>query len=27
VGRSVAYVSIVTTQPAQTVDLGQAEGG
>jgi calcium-translocating P-type ATPase len=25
-GRSVAYVSIVTTQLAQTVDLGQAEG-
>jgi magnesium-transporting ATPase (P-type) len=27
VGRSVAYLSIVTTQLAQTVDLGQAEGG
>jgi calcium-translocating P-type ATPase len=26
VGRSVAYLSIVTTQLAQTVDLGQAEG-
>jgi magnesium-transporting ATPase (P-type) len=25
-GRSVAYLSIVTTQLAQTVDLGQAEG-
>jgi magnesium-transporting ATPase (P-type) len=25
-GRSVAYVSIVTTQLAQTVDLGQADG-
>jgi cation-transporting P-type ATPase I len=25
-GRSVAYISIVTTQLAQTVDLGQAEG-
>jgi hypothetical protein len=25
-GRSVAYISIVSTQLAQTVDLGQAEG-
>jgi magnesium-transporting ATPase (P-type) len=26
-GRSVAYLSVVTTQLAQTTDLGQAEGG